>query len=495
MTRLAAPASLLAMNILAVLRVIGVLLLWTAVAMVPSVILSVGEGDLGGWLIAFAATAVSGLILWWRTPRDVTVDRRAGLVVVGLGWLALVTVGSLPFILTGVAPNIVGAFFESVSGFTTTGATIFPVVEDLPRSILLWRSISHWLGGMGIIVLGVAILPFIGVGGAQLFHAEAPGISTDRLTPRIASTARLLWGVYAGLTATLFLIYLGLGMSAFDAVNHALSAMATGGFSTRTASFAAYSPSIQWVTTLFMLIAGTNFALHYRMLTGRRKAWFDDVEWRVYAGVAVAASLFCFVALLASSDNGSGLHADLRAAFFNVTAIISTTGFTTSDFAAWPVVCQVVLIGLMFMGAMGGSTGGGFKVVRVVVMVKHTLGEFKRVLHPQAVIVTRLGRRPVRPDILLKVVGLFVLYIGTHGAGTLLLAALGHDFITSASAAIAAMSSIGPGLGAVGPAGNYGVMGVFEQGVLSVLMLLGRLEFYTLLILFLPETWRRARSR
>ncbi|MEE8135483.1 MAG: potassium transporter TrkG, partial [Gemmatimonadales bacterium] len=233
MTRLAAPASLLAMNIPAVLRVIGVLLLWTAVAMVPSVILSVGEGDLGGWLIAFAATAVSGLILWWRTPRDVTVDRRAGLVVVGLGWLALVTVGSLPFILTGVAPNIVGAFFESVSGFTTTGATIFRVVEDLPSSILLWRSISHWLGGMGIIVLGVAILPFIGVGGAQLFHAEAPGISTDRLTPRIASTARLLWGVYAGLTGTLFLIYLMLGMSAFDAVNHALSAMATGGFSTR----------------------------------------------------------------------------------------------------------------------------------------------------------------------------------------------------------------------------------------------------------------------
>ena len=483
------------MNILAVLRVIGVLLLWTSFAMVPSVILSIGEGNLGGWLIAAGVTVVAGLVLWFGTPRHINIDRRTGLVVVGLGWLALVTVGSLPFMLTGVAPHVVGAFFESVSGFTTTGATIFAVVEDLPHSILLWRSISHWLGGMGIIVLGVAILPFIGVGGAQLFHAEAPGISTDRLTPRIASTARLLWGVYAGLTGALFLIYLALGMPAFDAVNHALSALATGGFSTRTSSFAAYSPSIQWVTTLFMLIAGTNFALHYRMLTGRGRAWFGDAEWRVYAGVAVLASLFCFVALIASNDVGSGLHTDLRDAFFNVTAIVSTTGFTTADFAAWPVVCQVLLIGLMFMGAMGGSTGGGFKVVRVVVLAKHTLGEFKRVLHPQAVVVTRLGRTPVRPDILLKVVGLFVLYIGTHGAGTLLLAALGHDFITSASAAIAAMSSIGPGLGAVGPAGNYGGLGTVEQAVLSVLMLLGRLEFYTLLILFIPETWRLARRR
>ena len=483
------------MNILAVLRVIGVLLLGTSLAMVPSIILSVGEGDLGGWLVAAGVTAAAGLMLWLWTPRDVTINRRASLVVVGLGWLALVTVGSLPFILTGVAPHVVGAFFESVSGFTTTGATIFAVIEDLPPSILLWRSISHWLGGMGIIVLGVAILPFVGVGGAQLFHAEAPGISADRLTPRIASTARLLWGVYAGLTATLFLIYLVLGMPAFDAVNHALSALATGGFSTRTESFAAYSPSIQWVTTVFMLIAGTNFALHYRMLTGRGRAWFTDVEWRVYAGVAVLASLVCLVALVASSDVGSGFSADLRAAFFNVTAIISTTGFTTADFAAWPVVCQVILIGLMFMGAMGGSTGGGFKVVRVVVMAKHTVGEFKRVLHPQAMIVTRLGRTPVRPDILLKVVGLFALYIATHGAGTLLLAALGHDFITSASAAIAAMSSIGPGLGAVGPASNYGGLGMVEQAVLSVLMLLGRLEFYTLLILFIPDTWRLARSR
>jgi len=484
------------MNILAVLRVVGALLLWTSAAMIPSVILSIGEeGNLWGWVVSAAATAVAGLALWLRTPRKIDLNRRTSLVVVGLGWLCLVTVGSLPFILTGVAPHVVGAFFESVSGFTTTGATIFPVIEDLPRSILLWRSISHWIGGMGIIVLGVAILPFIGVGGAQLFHAEAPGISTDRLTPRIASTARLLWGVYAALTGSLFLTYVFLGMSPFDAVNHAMSALATGGFSTRTASLGAFSPAIQWVTTLFMLIAGTNFALHYRMITGRGRAWFGDAEWRVYAGVALVAALGCFIALIVSDDPGSGTRSDFRAAFFNVTAIISTTGFSTADFAAWPVVAQVVLFGLMFMGAMGGSTGGGLKVVRVVVLVKHTVGEFRRVLHPQAVIVTRLGRSPVRPDTLLKVVGLFALYVATHGAGTLILAALGNDFLTSASAALAAMSSIGPGLGAVGPASNYGGLGPLAQAVLSVLMLLGRLEFYTLLILFLPDTWRGAKKR
>ena len=478
------------MNVLAVLRVIGVLLLWTAGAMVPSIALSISEGHFVDWVVAASITAVLGIVLLVRTPKGITVDRRAGLAVVGLGWVSLVSVGSLPFMLTGVAPNFAGALFESVSGFTTTGATIFAVIEDLPRSILLWRSVSHWIGGMGIIVLGVAILPFIGVGGAQLFHAEAPGISADRLTPRIASTARLLWAVYAVLTGVLFLIYVLLGMPAFDAVNHSLSALATGGFSTRTASLAAYSNPIQWVTILFMFIAGTNFALHYRAVTGGGKTYLRDVEWRVFASVATLAAAACFLALAVRSDGDAGTAENLRHALFNVTAIITTTGFNVSDFGAWPSVSQVILLGLMFMGAMGGSTGGGFKVVRAVVMAKHTFGEFRRVLHPQAVIVTRLGRRPVRPDTLLKLVGFFALYVSTHGIGTVLLAAMGYDFITSASASLAAMSSVGPGLGMVGPAGNYGDLKPAAQLTLSALMLLGRLEFYTLLILFLPGTWR-----
>jgi len=330
------------------------------------------------------------------------------------------------------------------------------------------------------------------VGGAQLFRAEAPGISTDRLTPRIAATARLLWGVYAGFTALLMLLYLLLGMSVFDSVNHAMSTLATGGFSTRTASMAAFSPAIQWVTALFMFIAGINFALHYRMIAGRPLAWTRDIEWRVYTGMIVGAALICFLAL--SVEAHDAIADRVRGSIFNVIAVVSTTGFATEDFAAWPLVSQVVLLGLMLIGAMGGSTGGGLKTVRALVLARHTLAGFRLVLHPKAVVAIRLGGRPIKQDVLLSVVELFALYIATHALGTLLLAAMGYDFLTSVSAALAAMSSIGPGLGAVGPANHYGDLSAGAHLTLSALMLLGRLEFYTLMIVFLPETWRRLRQ-
>jgi trk system potassium uptake protein len=397
-----------------------------------------------------------------------------------------VSFGAVPFLSTGTAPTVAGAIFESVSGFTTTGATIFPNIEILPKSILLWRSISHWIGGMGIIVLGVAVLPLIGMGGSQLFRAEVPGIATDRLKPRIATTARLLWGVYAFLTALLFVVYLVLGMSWFEAVNHSMSALATGGFSTRTASLGAFSPAIQWVTIVFMLMAGTNFTLHYVLLTGKWNAWFRDAEWRWYAGLALAASVTVFVAL-----GISGAGWTFRDAAFNVVSVLSTTGFATTDFGKWPPFCLVLLLGLMFVGSMGGSTGGGFKIARAVVVVKHAASEVRKVLHPKGVFVTKLGRIPIRSEILLNVLAFLALYVVTHGVGSLLIAASGYDIVTSVSAALAAMSSIGPGLGQVGPAVHYGHMGSMSYLVLSALMLLGRLEFYTLLVLVIPSTWDR----
>lgn len=476
------------MNLREVLHIIGALLVWVAVAMVPPTVLAVFDGLTIPWVVTTLGTALVGGFLWWFTPREVSINTREGIAVVGLGWLVVVAAGSIPFIATGVAPTVAGALFESVSGFTTTGATIYASIEDLPRSILLWRSISHWLGGMGIIVLGVAILPLLGMGGAQLFRAEAPGIPSDRLRPRIASTARLLWGVYALFTAVLAVIYLVLGMSLFDAVNHALSCLATGGFSTRTASLGAYSASIQWVTVFFMLVAGTNFTLHYRWLTGRWLIYFKDYEWRWYAAVGFLSVVLCFIALgLASGD----WDASVRPAAFNVTAIITTTGFTTADFSLWPAVCQVVLLGLMFMGAMGGSTGGGFKVVRAAVVAKYTLGEITKILHPRAVIVTKIGVRAVRSEVVRNVLAFLALYGMTHGLGTILMAALGNDLVTSFSASLAAMSSIGPGLGAVGPASHYGDVGAAAHMVLAALMLLGRLEFYTLLVLVIPSTWQK----
>ena len=474
------------MNPLEVLHVVGALLVWTAAAMIPSTIFGFTEGLGLAWLGSVASVAVAGALLWRLAPRRVAVNRREGIVIVGVGWVFVVAAGSVPFILTGVAPTVAAALFESVSGFTTTGATVFAQIESLPRSILLWRSVSHWLGGMGIIVLGVAILPLIGMGGAQLFKAEVPGISADRLKPRVTTTARLLWVVYALFTAMLTGIYLALGMSLFDAVNHSMSTLATGGFSTRTASIGAYRPAIQWVTIVFMLMAGTNFTLHYRLLTGRLNAWYRDAEWRWYAGLALAASIFVFAILGLAGDGWV-----FRRAAFNVTAILTTTGFVTADFDAWPAACKVLLLGLMFVGAMGGSTGGGFKMARAVVVLKHAAGEVRKVLHPSAVFVTKLGKAPIRPEILANVLAFLALYVGTHGVGSLIIAALGYDLITATSASLAAMSSIGPGLGLVGPAQHYGHLGPTAHLVLSALMLLGRLEFYTLLVLLIPGTWSR----
>jgi trk system potassium uptake protein len=478
------------MNPQDVIRIVGVLLVATAASMLPCVPFAVGEGLTAPWLTSIGIVGGLGAAGWLVTARIQGINAREGVAIVGLGWVAIVLAGALPFVLAGVAPSVPAAIFESTSGFTTTGATVFPVIEDLPPSFLLWRSISHWIGGMGIIVLGVAILPLLGVGGAQLFRAEVPGITTDRLAPRIVTTARLLWGVYVLLTAVLGLLYLALGMTPFDAANHAMSALATGGFSTRTASLGAFSAAIQWVTVFFMFVAGVNFTLHYRLLTGRWNAWFRDAEWRWYFASAVGVSVVIFVALGLAEEAWTG--ETLRRAVFNTVAVHSTTGFATADFALWPSVAQVLLVGLMFVGAMGGSTGGGFKVVRAAVVTEHTMGEIRKVLHPRAVVVTRLGRTPVRNEIVLNVLAFLGMYVATHAVGTVILAALGSDIVTAMSAALAAMSSIGPGLGAVGPAAHYGHLGDPALLVLSALMLLGRLEFYTLLVLFLPGLWRRA---
>ncbi len=472
-----------------ILHLLGGLLVAVAIAMLPAAALGIRDGLTEAWILAVAIPGLLGLFLWFVTPRRSELNAREALTIVGLAWLTIVVVGAIPFVTTGTAPSVAGALFESVSGFTTTGATIFPVMEDLPSSILLWRSLSHWIGGMGIIVLGVAILPLLGVGGAQLFFAEAPGITTDKIRPRIATTARLLWGVYVGLTGALMVAYLVLGMSFFDALNHSMSALATGGFSTRTASMGYYSAPIQWVTVLFMFFAGVNFTLHYRALTGKPLALIRNAEFRWYLTSAIVFSIVCFVVLGLS---GNAWSTDLaRDAVFSVVSIHSTTGFGTTDFAMWPVLLQSLLLALMFVGGMGGSTGGGFKMIRAAVVAQHVLGEIRKVLHPRAVIVTRVGGLPIRSDLVLKVLAFLAMYMGTHAIGTAILAALGSDLVTAMSASLAALSSIGPGLGEVGPAGNYAHMSRAALLVLSGLMLLGRLEFYTLLVLLIPSTWAR----
>lgn len=477
------------MNLREVLHVVGIMVLGLTLGMLPCLVLGVRDGLGMPWAAAIGVTVAAGGALYLTTRGPIELNLREGLAVVGLSWIAITLAGSMPFLFTRTTPDPVMALFESVSGFTTTGASIFPDVDGLPRSILLWRSLSQWLGGMGIIVLGVAILPLLGMGGAQLFQAEASGITTERLQPRIAGTARRLWAVYAVLTGAVAVAFVLAGMSWFDGVNHAMTALATGGFSTRTASLGAFGVAVQWVAVAAMFVGGVNFTLHYRVASGRWTAWFTDTEWRWYA-VMAALSIVAVGAAVIPQAGWTGVA--VKDTVFNVVSISTTTGYATADFGLWPAFGHVVLIGLMFIGGCAGSTAGGVKVVRVAVVARYVAAEIQRVLHPRGIFVTKLGRVPVREHMVAAVLTYLALYMATHAAGTLALTALGQDFLTAVSATVACMSSVGPGLGAVGPASHYADIGGPAQLVLMVVMLLGRLEFYTLLVLLLPTTWRRA---
>jgi trk system potassium uptake protein TrkH len=454
-----------------------------------------GDGDFLAFLITTAITVAAGLAgrRYTRLERDLSV--REGYAVVSLAWLAIGVFGALPYLLTGVIASPVQALFESVSGFTTTGSTIFADIESLPHGILFWRNFTQWIGGMGIIVLGIAVLPFLGVGGMQLFRAEVPGPTPERLQPRITQTAKLLWYVYLGFTvveATLFIVG---GMGPFDAVTHAFTTMSTGGFSTRNASMAAFdTPFIQYVTIAFMYLAGVNFALHYRAVTGRPR-YFQDAEWRFFTFITIAATIVVAAVVLL----GSGLYAELgaergfRDALFQVVSLSTTTGYVTYDFELWPVAAQFLLLMLMFMGGMSGSTGGGMKAVRLYVLHRHGLTALKKSVHPKAVILTRVGRLALEDEVLNGILAFILLYITLFVAGALGLTFFGHDILTSIGASASAIGNIGPGLGDVGAVDNFGWLDAPSLLILVFLMLAGRLEILTVLLLFHPDLWRRVR--
>jgi trk system potassium uptake protein TrkH len=399
----------------------------------------------------------------------------------------------VPYLLSGVVDSPVAALFESVSGFTTTGATVFGDIEALPHGILFWRSFTQWIGGMGIIVLGVAVLPFLGVGGMQMFQAEVPGPTAERLAPRIAQTAKLLWLVYAGLTVAQIVLYLLGGMSAFDAVTHAFTTLSTGGFSPRNASIAAFdSAYLHYVTIVFMFFAGINFTLHYRALTGRPQRYFADTEWRTYCVLIIAASVLIAGALFVRGDHGQlGVERTLRDALFQAVSILTTTGYVTADWELWPHATQLMLFLLMFVGGMAGSTAGGMKVIRFYAFHRHGLTWLRRSLHPNAIVLTRLGRKALRDDHMQDIIAFIMLFLALFVAGSLLLTILGHDFMTALGASASAIGNIGPGLGDVGAADHYGWMDPFSHILLIFLMLAGRLEIFTVLLLFHPDLWRR----
>ncbi len=486
------------MSLRSVWNVVGLLQVFVAAAMLTAglVALGYGDGDARGILLSAAITFVLGagtyrLTKLPRGRRDLTT--REGFAIVTMAWASTAAFGALPFYLTGTVDGPARALFESMSGFTTTGASIFSDIESLPHGILFWRSLTHWLGGMGIIVLVIAVLPYLGVGGMQLFKAEVPGPTPERLGPRITQTAKLLWLVYVGLTAAQALLYMLGGMGPFDAINHSFATLATGGFSTKNASFDAYdSAYLHWVTILFMYLAGVNFTLHFKALAGR-PSYFRDHEWRFFTAIILAAAAVIAAANLWGGTYSS-LEPALRDGLFQSTSIATTTGFVSADYELWVPGSQMVLLALFFVGGMAGSTGGGIKAMRVLLLLKQTANELRRHLHPRAVLLTRVGRQPVKEDVLANVVGFVILYILLCLAGALLLGLLGSDPLTAIGASIATVGNVGPGFGSVGAVDNYGWMSGAELSVLTFLMLVGRLEIYTVLLLFHPETWKSRKS-
>lgn len=450
-----------------------------------------GDDDIRALLISGLITFAVGFITWLFTRGDTTeIDKREGYVIVSLGWISMSVFGSLPFIIHGAIPDYTNAFFETISGFTTTGATILTDIEALPHGLLFWRSLTQWLGGMGIIVLSLAILPILGIGGMQLFIAEAPGPTKDKIHPRIQETAKRLWGIYFILTLSQVIFLMIGGLNLFDSLNHAFTTMATGGFSTKNSSIAYYnSPFVQYVFILFMFFAGTNFTIHYLALHKKFGFFKINSEFKFYLFITLLSALVVMIIHLPYQS--LKFEESFRQSLFHVVSLITTTGFTTSDYENWAPYSRMIFFALLFIGGCAGSTGGGIKVIRHFILYKNSLLELKRLVHPRAVIPVRVNGKAVNPEIISVVQAFFILYILIFVFTSIIVSLLGLDFASAAGAVAACLGNIGPGIGIVGPAGNFAALPDLVKWILSALMLIGRLELFTVLLLFAPSFWKK----
>jgi len=477
-----------------ILRFIGILIFFLGISTVGPLLVSLiyEDGSSRALLYSMIITSAIGFLIFIATKRDreTHLSHRDGVAIVTFGWVAAGLVGAFPFLLSGTIPDFTLAYFESISGFTTTGASILTDIEGLPNGILLWRSQTQWFGGMGIIVLSIAILPFLGIGGMQLYKAEVPSPVVDKLKPRISDTAKTLWYVYVLITALeIVLLFMG-GMPLFEAVCHGFCTMPTGGFSPKNASIAHYnSPYFDGVIIVFMLLAGINFSLHYKFIKGDLTIFGRDPESRVFFSLVALFTLLVTFNIFGTVYDSLGKA--FRYAAFQVSSIITTTGFVTADYDLWPSFSQKLLLLCMFLGAMAGSTGGGMKIMRIVLLVKHCYQEIFRIIHPHAITSVKLGGRPVPTDVLSSIWGFFLLFLGLFVVAALIMASLGLDMISAFASVAASIGNIGPGLGLVGPTKNYLAIPFIGKWVLIFCMLLGRLEIYTVIVLLMPEYWRK----
>lgn len=483
--------TLTGMNHRLIIKTLGALLgLLGITMMIPlGVALYYRDGAAGSFMIAALCTlSISAGMYFYARDASPPLPTKGAFFVVTATWVLGTVFGSLPYYISGSYPTLIDAWFESASGFTTTGASVLGDVESLPPSILLWRSLTQFLGGMGIVVLSLAVLPLLGVGGMDLYRAEAPGPTTDKLTARVSETARALWIVYLLFAAVETVLLYFCGMDPFDAVNHALTTMATGGFSTKNASIAGFdNAAIESVITLFMFFAGVNFLLHYRLIVRREFAQFANREFHFYLSIVVAATLMLTAVTWGVQYESIGPA--LRYTSFQVVSLLSTTGYATADYLEWGYFAQTLLLALMVIGGSAGSTAGGLKCIRALILFRQGKRELYRLIHRKAVLPLKVGRKSIPVHVSSAIIGFFFLYMFILLIAGLLLTACGIDIITSFSAVVSALSNIGPALGDVGPTSNYGALPQEAKLILSSCMIIGRLEILTVLVLFTREFW------
>jgi len=447
------------------------------------------------FLICAVPMMLIGVLVIKLTPKeDNTVLRmRDGFFIVGVAWILMSVLGALPFVFSGAIPNFADAFFETASGFSTTGSTILSAPELLPKGMLFWRSFTHFLGGMGVLVLTIALLPMLGIGGAKIMRAETTGPTMDAMTTSINTTAKKLWFIYTGFTIVEAALLMICGMDWLDAFCNAFGTLGTGGLATHGASIAYYnSATIEMIIAFFMLFAGINFGLWYALFQGKVKNFFKDAELRTYIGIIAASTIFLAVVLTAKQTYSS-IWESLRYAFFQVNTIITTTGFGTADFDLWPIPCRLVIFLLMLVGGCAGSTGGGMKVIRIMILAKMTRQGADRKLHPRRIAPLKIGGKAVNEATAYGVAGFIILYVATLVFGAFVISLSGVDTITALSASVACVSNIGPGFNLVGPSCTFaffpGIIKIFE----ALLMIAGRLELYTIILLFTPQYWNKNR--
>ncbi len=469
----------------AIINILGLLLIIESLFMIVPVLISIiyKEGDLNTNIISCLITLFFGTILYYFTRKANTdLGIREGYIIVTLVWIVFSIFGSLPYYLYHVTDTYTDAFFETISGFTTTGASVISDVESLPHGILFWRSMTHLIGGMGILLLTIAILPIFGLGSVQLYAAESTGPTIDKFHPRVRETAKRLGGIYLSLILAETLILLIGGMSLFDAICHSFGTIATGGFSTKNSSIGGFSPFIQITIIVFMILAGTNFTLYYFILKGKIFKLLQSQEFKLL--LIIIISVATGIGFFLHKLNGVGYQQAFRNAFFQVTSIITSTGFSTSDYMRWDEHLWFTIFLLMFLGACAGSTTGGVKLARYLIIFENIKSNFKRMIHPNAIIINKVDGKVLSDDVIKRTFAFIIIYFLTFIIGTYVLLLLGMDLTSSAGAVATTLGGIGPGLGSVGPIGNYLHVPIAGKWVLSGVMLLGRLELFTVLLLF-----------